>query len=177
MPTIYDFERRYQNPKIGLLVRKLMICTNFAYYFVNKVAQFGGWTFLHINCSSQPRLSTENKVTLVTFIRDCFSHSRLELSCTKYDPRLALNNSFIWYEIEMGASQNESLIFFPQIGYQALYFSIWVEKIINEKLNILQMTIWYTRKHDPMRTSIFMFIKVNFLNLQCSFCLLLPNFL
>ena len=28
-----------------------------------------------------------------------------------------------------------------------------------------------------MRTSIFMFIKVNFLNLQCSFCLLLPNFL
>ena len=42
MPTIYDFERKYQNPKIGLLVRKLMIYTNFAYYFVNKVAQFGG---------------------------------------------------------------------------------------------------------------------------------------
>ena len=61
----------------------------------------------------QTRLNTGNKVKLVIFTRDYFSHSRQGLSCTKYATRLTL----IWYAIEMGVLQNESLIFFPQIGY------------------------------------------------------------
>ena len=38
----------------------------------------------------------------------------------------------------MGVSQNKFLIFFLQIGYQALNFSISLEEVTVEKLNALQ---------------------------------------
>ena len=80
----------------------------------------------------------ENEVKLVIFTRDYFSHSHQVLFCTKNAPCLTFNNSLIWYAIEMGVSQNESLIFFLQIRYQALVFSISLEEIIDEKLSTLQ---------------------------------------
>ena len=90
----------------------------------------------------------ENEVKLVIFTREYFSHSHQGLFCTKNAPCLTLNNSLIWYAIEMGVSQNESLIFFLQIRYQAFVFSISLEEIIDEKLSTLRNgNLVHSKKH------------------------------
>ena len=105
----------------------------------------------------------ENEVKLVIFTRDYFSHSHQGLFCTKNAPCLTLNNSLIWYAIEMGVSQNESLIFFLQMRYQALVFSKSLEEIIDEKLSTLQNgNLVHSKKHDLMYFLLFICILINF---------------
>ena len=73
------------------------------------------------------------EIKMLKFFRDYFSHSHQGLSYTKNAPCLGINNFHIWYVIDMGISQFESLFLFKQKNH-SLESNKRIEEIISVKL-------------------------------------------
>ena len=82
-------------------------------------------------------LMLANKIKMLRFTRDYFSHSHQGLPCTKNAPCLEVNNFHIRHVIYMGISQFESLI----ISFQEKNHSLESSKTIEEMISVKLITL------------------------------------